>query len=111
LFQIGVSSKPQGKTSMRPAENLQFQRMVDEFVQWRAVPGEERSPAPAWWWGPAFEAIGSPHPMPAGWCASLELPESASYDDGARIFLKCFAGQASLPWPSDFPRMVKPHAS
>jgi len=95
---------------MIPAENVQFERLVDEFVHWDAVPGEERSPAPAWWWGPAFEVIGSPRAMPVEWCSKLGLPESAPYDDGARIFLKCLAGQTSLPWPGDFPRMIKPHA-
>jgi hypothetical protein len=89
---------------MKPDETLQFKRIVDEFAQWRAVPEQQRSPAPAWWWGPALEAIGTPRPMPAEWCASLGLPESATYPDGARIFLECLAGQTSLPWPDEFPR-------
>ena len=44
--------------------------------------------------------------MPADWCASLELPESATYADGAEIFLKSLADQKSLPWPGDFPGKV-----
>jgi len=88
---------------MHQAVNVQFERAVDEFVRWRAVAEQARSPAPAWWWGPAFEALGVQQPMPAAWCASLELPERATYADGARIFLKCVAGQTSLPWPGDFP--------
>ena len=28
------------------AANLQFERIVDEFVRWREVPEDERSPAP-----------------------------------------------------------------
>jgi hypothetical protein len=88
---------------MRQTADLSFERIVHEFARWRAVPEPERSPAPAWWWGPAFEVPGVQQPMPAAWCASLELPERATYADGAGIFLKCLAGQTSLPWPGDFP--------
>ena len=92
---------------MHRAANVQFERAVDEFVRWRAVPEDERSPAPAWWWGPAFEVLGVQQPMPADWCASLELADSATYADGAEIFLKYLADQTSLPWPGDFPRKAK----
>ncbi len=85
------------------AAKLQFERIVDEFAQWRAVAEEERSPAPAWWWGPAFSVRGSGEPMPAERCASLELPDNASYADGAEIFFKLLAEQTSLPWPGNFP--------
>jgi hypothetical protein len=88
---------------MHPAANLQFERAVDEYVRWRAVTAQARSPAPAWWWGPAFEVLGVQQPMPAEWCASLELPGNATYADGAGIFLECLADQTSLPWPDDFP--------
>jgi hypothetical protein len=88
---------------MHQAANVQFGRAVDEFVRWRAVPEQDRSPAPAWWWGPAFEMLGVRQPMPAGWCASLGLPESANYAEGAEIFLKSLADQTSLPWPDGFP--------
>ena len=92
---------------MHQAANVQFERAVDEFVRWRAVPEDERSPAPAWWWGPAFEVLGVQQPMPADFCASLELADSATYADGAEIFLKYLADQTSLPWPGDFPRKAK----
>jgi len=92
---------------MHRAANVQFERAVDEFVRWRAVPEDERSPAPAWWWGPAFEVLGVQQPMPADFCASLELADSATYADGAEIFLKYLADQTSLPWPGDFPRKAK----
>jgi hypothetical protein len=88
---------------MHQAANLQFERAVDEYVRWRAVPEQARSPAPAWWWGPAFEVLGVQRPMPAEWCSSLELPDSATYDDGATVFLDLLADQTSLPWPGDFP--------
>jgi hypothetical protein len=89
---------------MHHAATLQFERAVNEFVRWRAVPEAERSPAPAWWWGPAFELVAESRTMPAEWCAGLGLPDRASYGDGARVFLKSLEDQTSLPWPDDFPR-------
>ena len=88
---------------MHQAANVQFERAVHEFVRWRAIPEQARSPAPAWWWGTAFELRGVVQLMPDAWCASLELSDRASYADGAEVFLKSLAGQTSLPWPDDFP--------
>jgi hypothetical protein len=88
---------------MHQAANVPFERAVDEFVRWRSVPEDERSPAPAWWWGPAFEVRGVQQPMPGAWCASLELPASATYADGAAVLMGLLADQTSLPWPGDFP--------
>jgi hypothetical protein len=88
---------------MHPAANVQFERIVDEYIRWRAVSEQDRSPAPGWWWGPAFEVLGADQPMPAEWCASLGLPDSATYADGARTFLVALADQKFLPWPGDFP--------
>ena len=92
---------------MHQAANVPFGRIVDEFVRWRAVAEDDRSPAPAWWWGPAVELLGVRQPMPPAWCASLELPAGASYADGAGVFLRSFAGQTSLPWPDDFPDQAR----
>jgi hypothetical protein len=92
---------------MHQAVNVQLGRIVREFAQWRAVPKDERSPAPAWWWGPAFEARHIQQPMPADWCAQLELPGNSSYATGAETFLDSLAGQTSLPWPDDFPRRIR----
>ena len=89
---------------MHPAARLQFERMIGEFVRWREVPDDERSPAPAWWWGPAVELRGVPQTLPVEWSAQLGLPDDATYAAAAEIFLKAFAGQTSLPWPYDFPR-------
>ena len=72
---------------MHQSANLQFERIVREFAQWRAVPEDERSPAPAWWWGPAFEIRGVQQPMPAEWCSSLQLPDGSSFALGAEVFL------------------------
>jgi hypothetical protein len=88
---------------MHQAINLQFERAVREFAQWRAVPEQDRSPAPAWWWGPAFEARGVRQAMPAEWCSSLNMPEGSSCALGAEVFLRSLADQTSLPWPDDFP--------
>ena len=90
---------------MHQAANVQLQRAVAEFVRWREVPENQRSPAPAWWWGPAFEVLGQQTPLPAEWCASLGLPGDATYTDGAKVFLGALAGQTSLPWPDNFPRI------
>jgi hypothetical protein len=95
---------------MHQAANVQFERIVREFARWRAVPEHERSPAPAWWWGPAFEMRGVEHPMPADWCARLELPDRSTFADGARVFLDSLAGQTTLPWPGGFPGHG-PHAN
>jgi hypothetical protein len=92
---------------MHQAAIVQFERAVHEFAIWRAVPEAERSPAPAWWWGSAFDVLGVQQPMPAGWCADLELPDSASFADGAAVFINSFDGQALLPWPGDFPRRAR----
>jgi hypothetical protein len=92
---------------MHQAANAQFERAVREFAEWRAVPEKERSQAPAWWWGPAFDVLGVRQPMPAGWCAGLELPDGSSFTDGAAVFLNLLAGQTSLPWPGDFPRRAR----
>jgi hypothetical protein len=92
---------------MHPAAKLQFERMLGEYARWRAVPEKERSPAPAWWWGPAMELCNSPQPLPGEWCAELGLPEHATYAAAAEMFRKAFAGQTSLPWPDDFPRKTE----
>ena len=91
---------------MHQAANVQFERAVHEFVRWRAVPEEARSPAPAWWWGTAFELRAVKQSMPNAWCANLELPDRATYADGAAVFLKSLASQTSLPWPDSFPGHV-----
>ena len=88
---------------MHQAADVQFERLVHEFARWRAVPERVRSPAPAWWWGPAFELRDTQQPMPVAWCESLDLPDQATYADGAKVFLESLAGQTSLAWPDSFP--------
>ncbi|MDB5504128.1 MAG: hypothetical protein JWR89_4030, partial [Tardiphaga sp.] len=43
---------------VHPAEKFQFGRAVHEYARWLAVAEDERSPAPAWWWSPAFAVRG-----------------------------------------------------
>jgi hypothetical protein len=88
---------------MHPAAKLQFERMIGEFVRWRAVPEDARSPAPAWWWGPAMELRNIAEPLPVEWCAELGLPDGATCTAGADVFLKAMAGETLVPWPYDFP--------
>jgi len=88
---------------MHPAAILQLERMIGEYNTWRAVPEQERSPAPAWWWGSAIELRASSQPLPAEWCAQLGLPADATYASAANIFLGAFAGQTAVPWACDFP--------
>jgi hypothetical protein len=92
---------------MHTAARLQFERMIGEYARWRAVPEQERSPAPAWWWGPAVELRNAQQTLPAEWCAELGLPDHATCAAAADIFLKAFAGQTLLPWPYDFPRKTE----
>ena len=56
-----ISSRPsniwltQSEQVMHPATRFQFERAAREYADWREVPEDERSPAPAWWWQTALE--------------------------------------------------------
>jgi len=93
----------------RPAK-LQFERVTPEFAQWRAVPEDERSPAPAWWWQPAFEVAEQQEEMAPQWCHHLELTLSSTYAAGASLLMATLADQTSLPWPDEFPRKINESA-
>lgn len=92
---------------MHQAASLQFERVVDEFVRWLAVPEDERSPAPAWWWGPAIAVLDVHQPMPNAWARALGLGNGSDFADGARLLLALFEDQTSTPWPDDFPRKAE----
>jgi hypothetical protein len=94
---------------MNQATQFQFERTVQEYAAWRAVADDERSPAAAWWWGPAIAALDEPQAMPPSFCASLELPDGASYAQAAARLIDAIAPQDFLPWPNNFPRQPKPH--
>jgi hypothetical protein len=90
--------------SVQPAAKLQFERIANEFASWRAVTDRERSPAPAWWWGPAMEALDETDAMPPELCVGFELPAGSSYGDVAEMLMQALAEQTSLSWPDEFPR-------
>jgi hypothetical protein len=92
---------------MHPAASLQFERAAREFAQWRAVPEEERSPAPSWWWEPAFQVAELQDEMLPLWCHRLELPLSSTCAAGAAVLMATMADQTSLPWPDEFPRKIE----
>jgi hypothetical protein len=43
---------------MQPALKFRFERAVNIYALWQAVPADERSDAPAWWWSTAVGAAG-----------------------------------------------------
>jgi hypothetical protein len=92
---------------MHPAAEFQLERVAREFAQWRAVPEAQRSPAPAWWWQPAFEAREQPEEMSPVLCHHLELPVGSTYAAGAAVLMAALADQTSLPWPDEFPRRIE----
>ena len=59
---------------MHQSAKFQFERTAREFAQWRAVPEDERSPAPAWWWQPAFEVVAQHEKVGALLRYRLQLP-------------------------------------
>jgi hypothetical protein len=92
---------------MHQAASLQFERVMDELVLWHAVPEDERSPAPAWWWGPAMAVCDAHEPMRHEWCCELGLGDGSSFAEGTRALLTLFAEQTSPTWPDHFPRKAE----
>ena len=92
---------------MHPAAKFQFERVVREFAQWRAVPADERSPATAWWWQLAFEVLAQQEERPPLCSIRLELPLSSTYAAGAAVLIATLVDQTSLPWPDEFPRKIQ----
>ena len=92
---------------MHPALKFQIERTAREYCKWRAIPEEQRSPAPAWWWQPAFEASTRPEPMAELTCIRLELPIGSTYAAGAAVLMASLFYQTSLPWPDEFPRKIE----
>jgi hypothetical protein len=88
-------------------QNFQFERTAREFSQWRAVPKEDRSAAPAWWWQPAIDVVPQHEATEALMCYRLQLPVGSTYAAGAAVLMATLADQTSLPWPDEFPRKIK----
>ena len=93
---------------MKEAATLQFERAIGEYATWLAVPEDDRSPAPAWWWSSALALRESAEPMPADWVQPLGLPAETTIGAGARMMLAALADQTLKPWPEEFPRRYKP---
>jgi hypothetical protein len=89
---------------MHQAAKTQFERAPREYSQWRSVPESERSPAPGWWWQPAFEVRDQDEEMAPLWCHRLELPLGSTYAAGAAVLMATLVDQKSFPWPDEFPR-------
>ncbi len=92
---------------MHKAAQLQFERIAEEYASWRAVRDDERSPAPAWWWGPAMEALDETEVMTPELCARLELAAGSSWGTAAELLMAALAGQTSPGWPDEFPKKFK----
>lgn len=93
---------------IHPAVKFPFGRAVHEYARWLAVPADDRSPAPAWWWSPALAVRSRPEPMPDDWSHMLGLPSGASYGDASQTFLAALADQTVQPWPEEFPQRYRP---
>jgi hypothetical protein len=91
---------------VRQADKLQFERTAHEFSDWRAVPKEQRSPAPAWWWQPAVTAAAQREAMSALLCYRFQLPVGSTYAEAAAVLLATLADQTSMSWPDEFPRKI-----
>jgi hypothetical protein len=96
--------------SMRTAcikQQNSTERTAREFPQWRDVPEEDRSMAPAWWWQPAIDMVAQHEEMGALLCYRLQLPVGSTFAAGAAVLMAALADQTSLPWPDEFPRKIK----
>jgi hypothetical protein len=89
------------------ADKLQLERTAREFSDWRAVPKEQRSPAPAWWWQVAVIAAAQPEAMPALLCYRFQLPVGSTYAEAAAVLLATLADQTSVSPPDGFPRKTE----
>ena len=92
---------------MHPAQTLQVERAVNEYAQWQAVPAEDRSDAPAWWWDTALAAVDETATMPVEWCVTLGVADGSTYAKGAEVFKNALVGQTYLPQSDNFPRKFK----
>src|SRR6516162_5681242 len=94
---------------MHPALTLQFERAVNEYAQWQAVPAEDRSDAPAWWWDTALAAVDETATMPVEWCVTLGVADGSTYAKGAEVFKNALLGQTYLPQSENFHANLRLH--
>jgi hypothetical protein len=78
---------------MQPAPKFQFERAVNEYALWQAVPADEWLDAPAWWWSTALAAVDETATMPVEWCATLGIADASTYAKGAEVFMNALVGQ------------------
>ena len=88
---------------MNPALTLEFERAVNECARWQAVPAEDRSDAPAWWWDTALAAVDETATMPLEWCVTLGVADGSTYAKGAEVFKNALVAQTYLPQSANFP--------
>ena len=93
---------------MHPALSFQFERTAQEYMRWSRIPEDERSAAPAWWWGPALALRDAAEPLPDAWCELLTLPPGASSQAAAALLLNALHDQTSPTWPDEFPHRYRP---
>jgi len=92
---------------MHEAAKLQFERIATEYASWRGVPENERSPAPAWWWGAAMDALDKSEVMSTELCTRLDLAAGSSYGAAAGLLTTALAEQTSPGWPDEFPKKFR----
>ena len=92
---------------MQPALIFQFERAVNEYALWQAVPADEPSDAPAWWWSTALAAVDETATMPVEWCATLGIADESTFAKGVEVFMNALVGQTYLPWSENFPRKFR----
>src|SRR6516165_8768536 len=92
---------------MNPALTLQFERAVNEYARWQAVPAEDRSDAPVWWWDTALAAVDETATMPVEWCGTLGVADGSTYAEGAEVFRNTLLRQTHMPYSENFPCKFK----
>jgi hypothetical protein len=91
---------------MHQSARIEFERVAREFARWRAVPEEERSPAPACWWGVAIALITDNELMPRGWCAFMKLPPSSTFGEAAAKLMDSMVDQTTWSSGNQCPRLA-----
>src|SRR4029077_17125831 len=92
---------------MNPALTLQFERAVNEYAHWQAVPAEDRSDPPAWWGDTALAAVDETATMPVEWWATQGEAAEATCAEGAAVFRTAPLRETYMPYSENFPRKFK----
>ncbi|MCG6205073.1 hypothetical protein LPW26_10525 [Rhodopseudomonas sp. HC1] len=92
---------------MDSAKLFEVERLAKEFGAWRAVPGDDRAPAAAWWWSTALALRTETQPLPGDLREAFGLPDGSSYADVAGQLMDAIACQKFLATPTGFPLKPK----